>query len=276
MEIQTFAEVGKMLNYYVYLLVDPFTNKIFYVGKGENDRVFSHVNDVIKKFKNGSLDNPTTKEQIIADILGQGKSPDMYIVRYNLEEREAFLLESTLIELLNSGLFNLPQCASDNVSFELLSNIQGGHSLNKGAIGTVGQVYRNLGSKPINLDSKKRAVIPGVGSINLLVAKLPSYVGIIQNATQRANRTRGDWPLSQTKINRLLKDKLYIAAAENGIITAVYEITGIDERIPTPNGKQRLRFNVNLLSSGNPISQELIGKNVFFNKSQFPIIYCCE
>ena len=31
------------LKYYVYLLIDPFINQPFYVGKGKDDRVFNHL-----------------------------------------------------------------------------------------------------------------------------------------------------------------------------------------------------------------------------------------
>lgn len=277
--IKTFAEIGKQLGFYVYLLVHPDTHKIFYVGKGENDRVFSHVNDVSKKLKNNetlSSDN----EKTIADILRQGKDPLMYIVRYNLDESEAFLLESALIELLNRGLFNLPQQKSGGVGFGQLTNIQGGHSLDKGAISTVDELCTKMGTVGITLDDKGRAVITGHSPINLLVAKLPSYIGVITNQKQREDRTRGDWPLSRVRIDSLLnKGKLYIASAEDGIITAVYEINEVENwfSVKQDNGKykRRVRFKVTLLNSTSPISQELIGKNVFFNKSQFPIIYCC-
>ncbi len=32
------------LKYYVYTLIDPRDNKIFYVGKGKGNRVFYHIN----------------------------------------------------------------------------------------------------------------------------------------------------------------------------------------------------------------------------------------
>ena len=31
------------LNYYVYCLVDPRDNRIFYIGKGHGNRVFQHA-----------------------------------------------------------------------------------------------------------------------------------------------------------------------------------------------------------------------------------------
>ncbi len=35
------------LKYYVYLLIDPRDDKIFYVGKGYGNRVFYHINEAI-------------------------------------------------------------------------------------------------------------------------------------------------------------------------------------------------------------------------------------
>jgi hypothetical protein len=41
------------LKYYVYLLVNPETNTPFYVGKGEGNRVFDHLNEA-KEGKKGT------------------------------------------------------------------------------------------------------------------------------------------------------------------------------------------------------------------------------
>ena len=39
--------VIEKLDYYVYLLIDPETNQVFYVGKGVGNRIFAHINAAI-------------------------------------------------------------------------------------------------------------------------------------------------------------------------------------------------------------------------------------
>lgn len=44
MSIDSFSkEVQKELKYYVYGLIDPRNGKVFYVGKGNGNRVFEHI-----------------------------------------------------------------------------------------------------------------------------------------------------------------------------------------------------------------------------------------
>jgi hypothetical protein len=82
------------LKYYVYALIDPRDNKIFYIGKGYGNRVFFHINETII--------NPTESEKlgIIRTIKIANECVKHVIVRHGLEEREAFLVESVLIENL--------------------------------------------------------------------------------------------------------------------------------------------------------------------------------
>jgi len=53
------------IGYYVYLLLDPRNNKIFYVGKGKGNRLFDHIS--------GALENPTETEKIklIKEIINE-------------------------------------------------------------------------------------------------------------------------------------------------------------------------------------------------------------
>lgn len=92
--------VKEALGYYVYALVDPRDSKIFYIGKGKDDRVFQHAAAAI-------VDNSCNlKLDTIRSIKSEGKEVIHYIIRHNLEEKEAYLVESTLIDILTYSKFN--------------------------------------------------------------------------------------------------------------------------------------------------------------------------
>lgn len=87
------------INYYVYCLVNPITNATFYVGKGYGNRVFEHVKCALTKTQESD------KLDLIREIHNQGMEVKHYILRYGLTEKEAFEVESALIDFI--GLDNL-------------------------------------------------------------------------------------------------------------------------------------------------------------------------
>lgn len=107
---------------YVYVYMNPFKkleNEIildisgekfnfdyepFYIGKGRGNRMFSHLND-----KNGL--NPSKVEQI-NEIIKNGRTPIIRIIKNGLSEFESYTLENIIITKLNN-----------------LTNISGGKSI---------------------------------------------------------------------------------------------------------------------------------------------------
>lgn len=84
------------LQYYVYLYINPLTNRIFYVGKGQGNRVFEHLPD----------QSETDKVRTIAEIRAKGLEPKIDILIHRLPDEEtAFRIESAVIDAL--GLHNL-------------------------------------------------------------------------------------------------------------------------------------------------------------------------
>lgn len=92
--------VKDALNYYVYALVNPINHMIFYIGKGKGDRVFQHAEYALNE------DSQNLKFDTIRKIIAQGYKVEYYILRHNLTEEEAFLVESTLIDMLTYSKFN--------------------------------------------------------------------------------------------------------------------------------------------------------------------------
>ena len=104
--------VIEALKYYVYCLVNPRDNKIFYIGKGKGNRVFQHAKDSLNE------NDQSLKLDIIRSILREGKQVGLFILRHNLTEETAFVVESVLIDLLTYPKFN---------KTNQLANIVAGH-----------------------------------------------------------------------------------------------------------------------------------------------------
>ena len=104
--------VIEALKYYVYCLVDPRDNRIFYIGKGKGNRVFQHAKDSLNE------NDQSLKLDIIRSVLREGKLVGLYILRHNLTEDTAFVVESVLIDLLTYTKFN---------KTNQLANIVAGH-----------------------------------------------------------------------------------------------------------------------------------------------------
>jgi hypothetical protein len=99
------------LKSYVYMLLDPQDNKPFYVGKGNDNRVFEHMNLALS-----DSDISTLKYDKIREIVNvRQQTVQHIIVRHGLTDREAFQIEASLIDtLIHCGIG--------------LTNEQGGHN----------------------------------------------------------------------------------------------------------------------------------------------------
>ena len=101
--------VSAKLKNYVYRLIDPRNGETFYIGRGTNNRVFSHIKMQIKFDKSSDLNDVneiTEKFKTLREILSSGLEPLHIIHRHGMEEGEAREVESALIDAF-SGLTNI-------------------------------------------------------------------------------------------------------------------------------------------------------------------------
>ena len=84
-------------NYYVYVYIDPRNYEEFYYGKGKGNRKDAHLKD----------SSDSDKAQKIREIKKAGLEPIIRVIAKGLTEKEAFLVEKTLLWKLGKTLTNI-------------------------------------------------------------------------------------------------------------------------------------------------------------------------
>lgn len=103
------ADVAGKLKTYVYRLIDPRNGETFYVGKGQGNRVFSHIR-AEQNLEGDDLDN---KLKRIREIRLAGFEAAHVIHRHGMDEKTAFEVEAALIDAY-PGLTNIAGGAGGN------------------------------------------------------------------------------------------------------------------------------------------------------------------
>lgn len=88
-----------MNDFYVYGLIDPRNDLLFYIGKGKGNRSKSHFKE--KKSFNSNFD----KINLIEELNKEGFDCKVIIIVKNISEEEAFSLEKILIYRIGRRLF---------------------------------------------------------------------------------------------------------------------------------------------------------------------------
>ena len=179
--------------FYVYALVDPRNDKVFYVGKGTGNRVFSHEIESGK-----SRESEKKKLQHIREIENCGYSVRRLIINWGLTENEAFIAEATLINLLN----RMPDIQ--------LTNEVSGHHVHESL--TTEEFELQYGAVPLEKEDIKHSIL--VIKINKLYRRGMSDAELYDSV-------RGFWAASLKSIEaRKVK---YVFGVYNGLILGVYK-----------------------------------------------------
>jgi hypothetical protein len=104
------SEIIEEIKSYVYIYSDPDTQEPFYIGKGQSNRCFQHIED----------QSESAKIKKLIELEKNNKKPLIELLRYGLTDSEASLLEAALIDFV--GLDNLT------------NKVRGLHSRSRGRI----------------------------------------------------------------------------------------------------------------------------------------------
>jgi uncharacterized protein len=197
----------EQLGFYVYLLIDPETEQIFYVGKGTGNRIFAHINQALISLKD------TDKLEKIRELQAKGINVKHIIHRHGLSEKEAFEVESSLIDFIGLD--------------ELVNVVSGYESNSRGQM--------NISEIVALYDAPKIEIIEP--SILITVNRLYKR-GMSEEDLYEI--TRGSWVIGKRR------DKAkYAFSIYNGIVRQVYSIyswSPILVKNPQVKTRQRWRF----------------------------------
>ena len=261
--ITSFSEkaIESLAGFYVYALIDPRNEKVFYIGKGTGNRVFSHEIESGK-----SRESEKKKIQQIREIENSGHLVKRLIVNWGLSENEAFVAEAALINLLN----RMPDIQ--------LSNEVSGHHVHESL--TTEEFELQYGAVPLEKEDIKHSI---------LVIKINKLYRRGMSEEELYDAVRGFWAASLKSIEaRKVK---YVFGVYNGLIVGVYkpdvwhygyEMIDIPQSgILTPEDYERLKNRVyfvcndyrNLDDEGHFYLHKSIAKLKVNQSAQNPITY---
>lgn len=229
------------LKYYVYGLVDPRDKNPFYIGKGEKNRVFDHVNE--------SISNPAPNDKLdkIREIKKDGLKVKHIIIRHGLSEKEAYQIEAVLIDSL------------EYFDFKLTNKVGGHYSIDRGLM-TTDEVIRLHNSEPLD-EIRNDAIII---NINKLYQRGSGYEGIY-------NAVRECWPLSvyRRKVTK------YVLAEYKGLIVEVFSVDGdwypVDDvyKSGQNKGQKRIRWGFYGKKAPEEIRDLYINRSISHHKKRW-------
>lgn len=200
------------LKAYVYLLVDPRDNKIFYVGKGNGNRVFQHVACAL------TTSDESDKLELIRTIIDEGYEVRYYIIRHGLTDEEAFIVESVMIDFLTYKDFK---------DVAKITNIAAGHHQFDRGIKSVKEIEMLYNVDDIVEEDLNKHKIIAI-NVNKTYGKTSAFHPNLYEATRKS------WDVSRGKASKAE----FVLSEYKGIVRAIYRPLQWIE-MPSDNPKRK-------------------------------------
>ena len=185
MTIDNFPQsVSEKLGFYVYVYVDPSTEEVFYIGKGKDNRCFSHLTDT----------DESEKSKRIKEIRSLGLKPKIEVLAFGLSEDAALRVEAAAIDL---------------IGIKKLTNLQRGHRSDSLGRKTLDDLVALFHAKKIEKFEE-----------NLVLVRINKTYRSGMPPSELYEYTRGIWKIGESSRNLIQ----YACPVYNGIIREVYKI----------------------------------------------------
>ena len=201
--------VAEKIEAYVYALIDPQTEQPFYIGKGRNNRVFSHVACELEN------PNPSDKYDTIKKIRSSGATVRHLILRHGMTDLAALDVESALIDFC--AVINHP-----------ITNIVLGHGASAFGAMTADEVIRKYQAAPLS-QIEDGFVLININKTYKRAKGQKSYY----------DATKESWAIDKSKTATLR----YALSEYRGFIVEVFKIARwYPVETTDKNGKPRTRW----------------------------------
>jgi uncharacterized protein len=183
------SAVVEKLQYYVYLLSDPRSKRVFYVGKGTGNRIFAHLRAAIVR------PGQTDKLETIRALQREGLEPEHLILRHGLTEKEALEVEAAVIDYIGLS--------------ELTNAVHGHHAHECGRM-TIPEVIARYDARDVTIQDPV---------ILITVNRLYRH-GMTEE--QLYAITRGNWVVRESRLPQIQ----YAFCVYGGIVRQAYRVLG--------------------------------------------------
>ena len=192
------SDIIRKIKYYVYLLSDPISGEIFYVGKGKGNRVFSHLKD--------NSDNQKSRK--IKDLKSKGLEPKIEFLVHGVDDEITIKkIEASIIDLIGKNK---------------LTNIVGGYESSDFGRMDLAQIRGKYSSQKAEIKE------------NVMLIKLSKTFRYNMDPRDLYDNTRGVWKVAEHR----RKEVDYAFAVYDGIIQETYKILQWFEAWSTFNNRE--------------------------------------
>ena len=226
--------------FYVYCLTDLKKDKILYIGKGCDNRIFEH--EQAARSQDGDLGDIDVPER---KAIAKCKKLGRHIISYHLTEAEAQAAETTLIHFVKSVVDKKFKnksagCGAGGISAEELDSRFKFKPCPPDGLNPDGLILAVKIQDALDLDADEES----------------DYRFDNQDDANLKSRTLGNWVIGKDAASKVK----YIIGIHTGLQNAVvsaYEVDGFETLEETKNGRKQTRYRFHTASSSKKVLAKL-------------------